>query len=67
MTAVAEGVKTTESCMALAKKHQVDMPIAQVVSQILLGELKPRRGVEALMGRPAKREFWDIEDEKTDG
>jgi glycerol-3-phosphate dehydrogenase (NAD(P)+) len=61
MKAVAEGVKTCESCVELAERLGVDMPIARAVKGVLDGKVKPRRAVELLMGRPSRREFWDIE------
>lgn len=61
MRAVAEGVKTTGAAVALAERKGVEMPIAETVREVLEGRLAPAEGVERLMGRPAKREFWDLE------
>ena len=61
MRAVAEGVKTTDAAVDLARRHGVDMPIAREVHDVLHGRKEPRQAVEDLMGRPSKREFWDLE------
>lgn len=61
MKAVAEGVKTAEAAMTLASRHGVDMPISGKVYEIIHDGLDPRTAVAELMGRPAKREFWDLE------
>jgi len=61
MRAVAEGVKTAGAAVELARRRGVEMPIAETVWDVLEGRLDPREGVERLMGRPAKREFWDLE------
>jgi len=61
MTAVAEGVKTCEAAVALADRVGVEVPIAREVWNVLHEEKDPRRAVEDLMGRPSKREFWDLE------
>jgi len=51
MHMVAEGVATARSAMLLAKRRGVEMPITQVVTQLLDGELSPDEAVRALMGR----------------
>lgn len=61
MTAVAEGVKTCEAAVALAERLGVEVPLASEVWKVLHEEKDPRRAVEDLMGRPSKREFWDLE------
>jgi glycerol-3-phosphate dehydrogenase (NAD(P)+) len=61
MKAVAEGVKTCEAAVALAGRLGVEMPIASQVWAVLHEGKDPRRAVEDLMGRPSKREFWDLE------
>ena len=61
MRAVAEGVKTTDAAVDLARRRGVDMPIAREVHAVLHGRKEPRQAVEDLMGRPSRREFWDLE------
>lgn len=61
MKAVAEGVKTCDAAVGLARRHGVEMPIAEEVWKVLHEEKDPRRAVEDLMGRPSRREFWDLE------
>ncbi len=61
MRAVAEGVKTTDAAVELARRRGVEMPIAREVHHVLHGRKEPRQAVEDLMGRPSKREFWDLE------
>jgi glycerol-3-phosphate dehydrogenase (NAD(P)+) len=59
--AVAEGVKTCDSAVGLARRLGVEMPIANEVWSVLHEEKDPRRAVEDLMSRPSRREFWDLE------
>ena len=53
---VAEGVPTARAAMALAEKHQVDMPIVQGVARALFEGQNPRHIVSDLMSRSAKGE-----------
>jgi glycerol-3-phosphate dehydrogenase (NAD(P)+) len=61
MRMVAEGVKTTAAVLALADRHDVEMPIARMVGSVLDGDLLPADGVQQLMGRKAKAELEGIE------
>jgi glycerol-3-phosphate dehydrogenase (NAD(P)+) len=56
MVMVAEGVKTTESIMQLARRFSVDMPISTEVYNVLFENKKPEQGVYDLMTRELKRE-----------
>lgn len=56
MNMVAEGVKTTEAVLALARRHRVDMPIAAQVGRVLYDGAHPREAVLDLMTRSAKSE-----------
>jgi glycerol-3-phosphate dehydrogenase (NAD(P)+) len=56
MRAVAEGVTTASSAVALGKQYGVDMPIAEHVYALLQGQIQPREAVTALMTRALKRE-----------
>ena len=58
MSMVAEGVKTTDAVIALAKKYEVEMPITQAVHDILFEGVAPRDAVSQLMLRSAKQEAW---------
>jgi glycerol-3-phosphate dehydrogenase (NAD(P)+) len=53
---VVEGVATTESVMALARRYSVDMPITAAVYAILFESLDPRDAIRALMEREQKAE-----------
>lgn len=56
MTMVAEGVRTTKSARALAKKLSVEMPIVEEVHALLFEERSPHVAVENLMLREPKPE-----------
>jgi glycerol-3-phosphate dehydrogenase (NAD(P)+) len=56
MHMVAEGVKTTGATVALARLHQVEMPITNQVYRILEGEISPRDAIRELMERSLKTE-----------
>ena len=56
MSAVAEGVTTTESLMALAKRHHIDMPITAKVQAVLFQGQSPQQAISELMSRAPKPE-----------
>lgn len=56
MTAVAEGVKAARLVMALAREHQIDMPISESVEAVLLAQKTPKQAIMALMTRELKPE-----------
>lgn len=56
MSAVAEGVTTTESLMALARKHDIDMPITAKVQAVLFQGQSPQQAISELMSRTPKPE-----------
>lgn len=58
MRAVAEGVKTAEAVVALARRHDVEMPIAAEVHAILVEGRSPREALDNLMSRDPKPEEW---------
>lgn len=58
MKMVAEGVRTTQSIVALAKRYFVEMPITEAVYRILFEGKKPLEAVSELMEREAKEEHW---------
>jgi len=61
MQMVAEGVKSTEAVLELAKRHGIDMPIARAVGGVLYEGAKPSDMVRALMMREAKSEMHGME------
>ncbi len=58
MTAVAEGVRTTEAARDLAERHGVEMPIVAAVYSILYESVDPREALARLMSREPKPERW---------
>ncbi|MDI6807599.1 MAG: NAD(P)H-dependent glycerol-3-phosphate dehydrogenase [Candidatus Eisenbacteria bacterium] len=58
MVMVAEGVPTTKAAVDLAKRHKVDMPIAQEVYNVLFERKPPREAIRQLMMREPKPEVW---------
>ncbi len=57
MKMVAEGVRTTDTALALGLAHGVELPIAAQMSDVLAGRLQPRAAVEELMLRPQRPEL----------
>jgi glycerol-3-phosphate dehydrogenase (NAD(P)+) len=53
---VAEGVFTTRAALGLARKHGVEMPIAEQMEKILNEGKDPREAIRELMLRPGKEE-----------
>ncbi len=56
MKMVAEGVRTTGAALALARRHDVELPIATQVAAVLDGRIDVRSGLEALMLRRQRAE-----------
>jgi glycerol-3-phosphate dehydrogenase (NAD(P)+) len=56
MRMVAEGVGTAAPLLALARKHQIDMPITAQVDAILHAGKSPKDAIREIMERPLKRE-----------
>lgn len=52
----AEGVRTAPAILALAKAHQVDVPITEAVVDVLTGQITTADAVRRLMGRSKKSE-----------
>jgi glycerol-3-phosphate dehydrogenase (NAD(P)+) len=55
-TQVAEGVKSCESVLALARKFDVDMPITEHVAAVVHDGMHPQEMVRRLMSRDTKSE-----------
>ncbi|AKJ69248.1 glycerol-3-phosphate dehydrogenase [Pandoraea thiooxydans] len=53
---VAEGVRCAQTVLALARQHQVTMPITEAVCAVLFEQLTPRAAVESLLKRDARAE-----------
>lgn len=53
---VVEGINALPAAHKLAKKYKVEMPIVEVVADILSGHLEARNAVASLMGRDLKKE-----------
>ena len=56
MKMVAEGIKTTNAAVDLARKHGVEMPIAEQMFQMLHFGVSPRGAIQRLMERSLKEE-----------
>lgn len=56
MAAVAEGVGTSASVVDLARRRNIDMPIATEVYRVLFEGRSPREATEELMARPLREE-----------
>lgn len=56
MVMVAEGVRTTRSAVELARRHAVEMPIAEQMEFVLFGGKDPKRAIADLMMREPKPE-----------
>jgi glycerol-3-phosphate dehydrogenase (NAD(P)+) len=54
---VAEGVRTTSAALGLARRHGVEMPIAEQMEAILMHGKPPQRAIEDLMVRPGRDEL----------
>ncbi len=53
---VAEGVRTTTAALALGERHNVELPIAAQMAEVLAGRKTPRDAVGHLMLRPQRDE-----------
>ena len=58
MTMVAEGVKTCQAAVKLAKREKVEMPISMQVHKILFEEKDPKEALHDLLSREVKPEIW---------
>ncbi len=53
---LAEGAATAPALIARARRHGVELPIAEAVAAVLAGELNVRDAAERLLSRPLKPE-----------
>jgi len=56
MVMVAEGLPTSQAVKKLAQQHKIEMPICDVVYEILFNNRSPKDGIKDLMRRPLKTE-----------
>jgi glycerol-3-phosphate dehydrogenase (NAD(P)+) len=56
MRMVAEGVDTAAPLLALAREHQIELPITEQVDAILHQGKSPKEAIRDIMERPLKRE-----------
>ena len=56
MKMVAEGVRTTDAALALGERHDVELPIAAQVADLLAGRKDARSALYDLMLRPQRAE-----------
>lgn len=54
---VVEGVRTTRAALALSRRYDAPMPVAEQMHRILFDHLPPREGVMALMTRERTHEL----------
>ena len=62
---VAEGVRTTQAALGLARRHGIEMPITEQMELILEEGKDPREAIRDLMLRPGKGEL-DLPDASRD-
>ena len=53
---VAEGVRTTDTALALGARHGIELPIAAQMAEVLKGRTDPQSAIRELMGRRQKLE-----------
>ena len=63
MTSVAEGVTTAPVIVDLARRHNVEMPIAETVAAVLDAQIAPRDAIKTLMGRQLRPELHGLRGE----
>lgn len=60
MPYVAEGIATTHAALEKARELGVEMPITEVIHQVLFENLDPRQGAAKLLEHPAGHEMTGI-------
>ena len=53
---VVEGAKTVKAIKQLAEKHNIELPISEVVYKVIYENLSPKEAVKILMNREPKKE-----------
>jgi glycerol-3-phosphate dehydrogenase (NAD(P)+) len=59
-SSVAEGVTTAPVIVELARRHDVEMPISEVVAAVLDGQTSPRDAITTLMSRQPRPELHGL-------
>ncbi|MCB1605520.1 MAG: NAD(P)-dependent glycerol-3-phosphate dehydrogenase [Xanthomonadales bacterium] len=54
---VVESVQTADEVMRLARRHELDLPIAERVQAVLHKEITPAEGLQSLLAREQKPEY----------
>jgi len=54
---VVESIQTADEVMRLAKRHGIELPIAENVRDVLHGDITPAEGLKRLMARERKAEY----------
>jgi glycerol-3-phosphate dehydrogenase (NAD(P)+) len=57
MNGVPEGVSTVKIVHKLSKKLEVDMPITNMIYQVIYNKYPLQKAVKGLMGRSLKAEY----------
>jgi glycerol-3-phosphate dehydrogenase (NAD(P)+) len=60
MGMVVEGVRTTQAAYELSKREHVEMPITQVLYEVLFNNKEPKQAVDELMQRTRTHEVEDV-------
>lgn len=53
---LAEGVETAPALVTRARRHKIELPIAEAIAAVLDGTIAPGAALERLMGRPLRPE-----------
>jgi len=53
---VSEGVYTAGAVVALARQHDIEMPICAAVHEVLIERMSIDAAIESLLSRPARAE-----------
>jgi glycerol-3-phosphate dehydrogenase (NAD(P)+) len=56
MRTVAEGIRTTDATVELARRHGIEMPITEQMYQMLRQDKPPQEAIRELMERSLKPE-----------
>ncbi|HEX5132668.1 MAG TPA: NAD(P)H-dependent glycerol-3-phosphate dehydrogenase [Candidatus Krumholzibacteria bacterium] len=67
MVMVAEGVRTTRAAVAMGQRHAIELPIIEMVNEVLFEGHDPREAVQMLMTRPPRSETRDATMQRAKG
>ena len=54
---VVESVDTVDEVMRLARRHDIELPISELVQRVLHAEITPREGLKIILAREQKPEY----------